>query len=127
MGEIEFPAIDLTSKLWTDENIMEVTHYDSFFYSSSESDFLEFAKNHLIVDINGRVFKIVNKQNLSVWRKFIPTVAISKLIFEFQNKTISKDEIKKIMLEKVKGLSNNELLSKHINKATSVKELIGGL
>ncbi|WP_294733792.1 hypothetical protein [uncultured Flavobacterium sp.] len=127
MNSIEFPAIDLTSGLWTEENIIEVVYYNHFFYSSSESDFLEFANNHLVVDVSGRVFKVVGKDNLGSWREYVPIIAKSRLIFESQNTVMDLDEIKQFMLERVKELPDFYFLIEHIEKSSTIRELIKGM
>ena len=101
INKIMFPAIDLSVVDWNGEIINEIIYFDEFFYSSSEKDFNELRLNHKIVDSNGDIFQITGNVNIAWWRKYIPFVAKKRMIFKKQNESMTIDEIKSFMKERV--------------------------
>lgn len=127
INKIMFPAIDLSVVDWNGEIINEIIYFDEFFYSSSEKDFNELRLNHKIVDSNGDIFQITGNVNIAWWRKYIPFVAKKRMIFKKQNESMTIDEIKSFMKERVIKLEGEKkVFLEHIYAASSIKELIQG-
>lgn len=114
---IKFPLLDLTINDWSKiSDVSEILFDDEFIYSSSDTNFKLYLFNHLLVDDNGNLFKIKEKENLPLLKRIIPFGKKAKIIFENLNKTIDFNEVKEMMLSNMSKLEVNDLNKDFINK-----------
>ncbi|WP_445457005.1 hypothetical protein [Flavobacterium sp. HNIBRBA15423] len=114
---IKFPLLDLIINDWSKINdVSEILFDDEFIYSSSDTNFKLYLFNHLLVDDNGNLFKIKEKENLPLLKRIIPFGKKAKIIFENLNKTIDFNEVKEMMLSNMSKLEVNDLNKDFINK-----------
>lgn len=121
---IVFPALDLSIE-WADGTILDIVLVDNRCNFTSEEKFTRFLKGHIVADCNGNIYKVKGKTNLSKWRRFVPFTTKAILEFEFQNRNMTLEEIKAILIEKSKDLLG-EAYAESVRKAKSIKELMNG-
>lgn len=117
-----FPALDLDFD-WI-EGLIENDPLilDRFYYSKSDILFESKTLKHRIVDSTGDVYEITGKLCLSRWRNLIPFIKKAELKFKKLNKTMSLDDLKDFMIEKINTVEINEQIkSNWINEIKDAK------
>jgi hypothetical protein len=114
---IKFPLLDLTIDDWSKiVDVSEIIFHDVFIYSSSDANFKLYLHNHLLVDDRGNLYKIKDKENLSLLKRIIPFGKKAKLILENLNETIEFNEVKNKVLSNMNKLEINNLNKDFMNK-----------
>ncbi|MCL1972750.1 MAG: hypothetical protein FWG57_07180 [Endomicrobia bacterium] len=102
--KLRFPALDISVEDWNrdnkKENAPEIYLKDEYFYHNEES-FNKYMAGHLIVDSDGNVLKITGIEKLHNLSGILPFTAKYKLVFEPANKTMTFEEVKRYMFEKI--------------------------
>lgn len=117
-----FPALDIDFD-WI-EGLFENDPLilDRFYYSKSDLLFESKTLKHRIVDSTGDMYEITGKLCLSKWRNLIPFRKKAELKFKKLNKTMSLDELKDFMIEKINTVEINEQFkSNWINEIKDAK------
>lgn len=127
INKIEFPVLDISIKEWNIENISEIIFYDIYFHNNSYELFEKLRLNHKVVDSKGIFFRIINIQSEKRnWKTFF-FKSKQKMIFELSDDSISIQDLKDFVLNKINNLEGNEYKFKwieNIKKAKNFKELI---
>ncbi|SEP30221.1 hypothetical protein SAMN05444671_3085 [Flavobacterium sp. CF108] len=108
INKISFPVLDISINNWNDENISEIIFYDIYFRNKSYDLFESLRLNHKVIDSNGSVFKIVElrKSKPSFINFFWKSK--SEMIFQSLDETISLNNLKNFMINKINNLEVNE-------------------
>ncbi|WP_420571236.1 hypothetical protein [Kordia sp.] len=112
-----FPAINIALKKWNIEDLedyaFEFTLYDDYIHHKDESYFIEYFKNGLFCDAEGKLFKMVAKAEMTQkwrnWLQFIPGVWKTKVIFKDTYQKISVEELRTYLLARLSELGNEKL------------------
>lgn len=127
---IEFPALDLSfsDKNWI--NMEGIFFEEDYLYFNSEKKFKQNYLNHILVDSKGGLYQIIGKEDLSRWRKFIPNIKKSKILFKDLKDKMDLENIKKYYIKKIREydvldvefhLYIEELVSR-IKKTSTIEE-----
>jgi len=126
-----FPAINISTTKWIEDDLMEYVIYDNFIYTNEESLFYKFYENQFFCDGNGKIFKAVRKsETIKTWRKwlrFIPNIWKIEIIYENTNKELSIEQLRNFLLTRVSDLNQNEFIKEwkiDIKNAKTYMELI---
>ena len=123
--KIKFPVINLDINDWNGEIINDVI-LEGNFYFGNKRHFDLYYLGHQVVDKEGRVFKIVDKENIQGWKSKIPFLRKDEIIFERIDKLLSINDLKLFYREKIDSIkaTNDEhqnFLEKWKNDVLNVK------
>ena len=127
---MNFPLINISEPTWNDDklDIVALIVFDPYAYTERPSFYDRYMVGKSFCDCNGEIF-IYKKRILpeSWWRKtfkFLPNVYKVKLIFESTGKTISVDELRNYLIERIAGLPESQFNKKWIDdlKAANTHE-----
>jgi hypothetical protein len=128
-----FPAIDISTKKWIIDDLMEYVLHDEFIYTRKDSVFQKYYKDRLFCDGKGKIFKAVRKtemtENWRNWLRFIPNVWKTKVVFHNTNKEMNLNDLQNYLLERISDLEQNDFTrkwKKDVLNAKTYSELING-
>jgi len=126
-----FPAIDISTKKWNYEDILEYIIYDEYIYTNKESVFLKYYKNRLFCDGKGKIYKAIRKaemtENWRNWLRFIPNVWKTKIIFQYTNEEMDLELLRNYLLDRISDLEKDDFTREwknDVKKAKSHSEII---
>ena len=126
-----FPAIDISTKKWVIDDLIEYVIYDEYIYTNKESIFQKYYKDRLFCDGKGRIFKAVKKEEMTEswrnWLRFIPNVWKTKIIFQNTNEEMDIELLRNYLLERISDLEQNDFSREwkaDVRRARSHAELI---
>ena len=126
-----FPIIDISTKKWNYEDLMEYVCYDEYIYSNKESVFEKYYKDKLFCDVNGKIYKAIGKAEMTEkwrnWLRFIPNVWKTKIVFKNMYKEMPVEELRTFLLERISDLKQDDFTRQwkvDVQKAKTHSELI---
>ncbi|MDR6969315.1 hypothetical protein J2X31_003345 [Flavobacterium arsenatis] len=129
-----FPLINISIEKWPNsEDIIEFIVYEKYIYTNNDSVFNEFYKDKLFCDCEGSVFKATRKvkmtQHWRNWLKFLPNVWKTEVIYEATTKTMSIEELREYLMNRISDLDDSDFIQKWLLKVKMAKtysQLING-
>ncbi len=107
-----FPAIDISVKKWSYEDLMEYVIYEDYIYTSKDSIFKKYYQDHLFCDSMGKIYKAIKKEEMTEnwrnWLRFIPNVWKTKIIFQNTDDLMSLEELKSFIIKRISDLNDNQ-------------------
>jgi hypothetical protein len=108
-----FPVIDINFN-WENLNKGLVPVYtDKYIYTSSKDIFKEYYFNHLVVDSDYNIYKIIQNKEVSFLRRYI--YCKSELFFKKEDEKYSFEEIKNYIIESIRKLNEKNNSEKNNN------------
>ncbi len=128
-----FPIIDISTKKWKEEDLMEYICFDEYIYTNKDSVFQKYFNNKLFCDGEGQIYKVIGKAKMTEkwrnWLYFIPNVWKTKIVFKKTYDEMSVEELRTFLLERVSELEQNNFTSQwktNLINAKSYSQLING-
>ncbi|WP_142785724.1 hypothetical protein [Changchengzhania lutea] len=130
--KIIFPALNLTAQEWDFSTLNDIKLEGQFYLGSNDLFFNKYYLESLFIDVKGNLYKIIGKEDVGKWRKYIPFFMKSKISFEDLNSKIPLNEVKTHIINKIKNIKysdekNDKFLTewiKRVEDSKSMKELL---
>lgn len=127
---IEFPILNISINCWTFNNFGELILYDEYYYSNDIAFYKMYNLSNFFADCKGEIFEIVAFKPIR--RSLLMKIFSKKRyisVFEPTNKSITFEELRKFLIERILQLDcpeGQKAWLSNIEKAKTIRDLIQG-
>ncbi len=122
---IKFPAANISIRNWnTNEDYLVYILQDEFIYTASNKIYHTYFSNHLFVDSNGNVYKVVDRKlpNTFGWlMQLLPTMFKAELVLARTTEHMTLDQVRQHMLNQLERLLPSDNKTEWITMVKNAK------